>query len=70
MTEDKFLQKVQHWIFKNYRTQREAAAALGHSPAYLNKILKGKKPISKKILDAMGYTKKVVKVTTYPKIEA
>ncbi len=69
MTEEKFLQDAQLWVFKNHKTQTAAAEALGISKAYLSDQLKGDKPGSKHLLDAMGYevSKDTVVTLTYTK---
>ncbi len=43
-----------------YPTHRDAAAALGLSPAYLSQILNGHTPFSDRVLDKLSLRKVVV----------
>lgn len=65
MTEKKFLQKFQQFVFSNYKRKTDAAKDFDIRPQYLTTILKGINPPTPKILDSMGLDMEVIKTRTY-----
>ncbi len=63
MYHQKYLELLRTHIAKKYGTQEKAAEALGLSRVSVNKILAGKMPPNKTILNDTGHT--ISKTTAY-----
>lgn len=55
--------EIWRFVRLNFRTQKEAAAAMGISSAFLSAVMHGKKKPTKAILDVVGIEERTV--TTY-----
>lgn len=63
MKEIDVIKKLKGFIYSEYGSQRAFAKAYNVSPAYINLVLQGKKPLTDTLLEPIGVRKVVA--TTY-----
>lgn len=72
-SEEEILAALNFYIISKFRTNKEAAEALGVSPPYLSQVKNGTRPIPDSVLEDLGFvrveaylSKKLVTADNFP----
>jgi hypothetical protein len=60
MTHDEVIAELRAHIARNYITSLAYSESIGVTPAFISKVLKKERPITKAILDSIGIEKQVI----------
>lgn len=65
MNKDEMIEKLRVYIYVNFRNQKQYAKARNMNPSFVSQVLNGTKEPTKKMLEEIGLSKKVVKTIKY-----